>query len=123
MTEAVLTAIQGGAKFFRGEGFMYEYPTKESRPTSAGFGYASDMLALAVNNDDPKAFMTFLDEAGGLEVECLIAGSIVNYAALHGATECIKALFAAGAQSDYPQRYWLTKAENPFYGPRANRLA
>jgi hypothetical protein len=116
-----LTAIQGGAQMFRGDGFLYEYPTKESRPSSAGFGYGSDMIHLAVARDDPKAFMFFLAECGGPDCEVLLAGSVVNYAALHGAPECIKAMFDAGLKSEYPKAYWLKKAEKPAWGPRAGR--
>lgn len=119
---AILTAVPGGAEMFRGEGFLFEYPSKASRGKSAGFGYASDMLALAVNRDDPKAFMAFVDEAGGPRVEVLIAGTIYNYAALHGAVDCLKALAASGAKSDYSIEYWLKKAEKPSYGPNAVRL-
>ncbi len=117
-----LTAIQGGAEMFKGDGFIFEYPTKESRPTSAGFGYGSDMMALAVNRDDPRAFMFFLDECGGPEVEVLISGTIFRYAASHGASRCLDALFDSGAKSEYSRAYWLKQAEKPSYGPNAGKL-
>lgn len=122
-TEApTLTAIQGGATTFRGDGFLYDYPTKESRPTAgAGFGYVSDMLAMAVNRDDAKAFMHFLPEAGGVDCEVLISGTIIRYAANHGASECVKAICAAGGGKGQPLKYWLKEAEDPSYGPRAKR--
>ena len=107
---------------FQGDGFESEYPTKESRPTSAGFGYASDMMALAVNRDDAAAFMFFLDQCGGPDCEVLISGSVLNYAATHGAERCVKALIAAGSKSDFPPEYWLKKAQTPCYGPNANRF-
>ena len=87
-----------------------------------GFGWASDMMHIAVNRDDAEAFMRFLSECGGPECKVLLAGSIENYAALHGSVECLKAIFAAGVKSDYPLDYWLKKAEKPSYGPRASRL-
>lgn len=119
---ATLTALQGGATTFREEGFRFDYPTKESRQRAgAGFGYESDMLALSVNRDDAKAFMHFLKAAGGVDCDVLIAGSIINYAALHGADECVRAIYAAGGGQDRPLTYWLTKAEDPSYGPRAKR--
>lgn len=86
-----------------------------------GFGYASDMIHIAVNRDDAEAFMRFLKEIGGVECETLIAGSVVNYAAIHGATECVKALFAAGAKPPMSMDYYLQQAEKPAYGPRARR--
>ena len=98
----------------------WDYPPREGY-RGAGFGYASDMMHLAVNRDDAEGFMKYLGMAGGLECEVLLAGSLENYAALHGATNCIKALFAAGKKSDEPMAYWLKKAEKPNYGPRANR--
>lgn len=81
------------------------------------------MMALAVNRDDPAAFMFFLDECGGTQCEVLISGSIANYAAQHGAVDCLKALFASGARYEYPLEYWLKKAERPSYGPNASKLA
>jgi hypothetical protein len=122
MTNTTLTAVQGGAQMWRGEGFTHDYPTRETRK-AAGFTYASDMLALAVNRDDAKAFMFFMDECGGPECEVLLAGSVVNYAALHGASKCIQAMFSAGLKSDYDEAYWLKKAETPAWGPRAKRQA
>lgn len=114
-----LQAIQGGASMFREEGFLFAYPTKESRDKSPGFGYASDMLALAVNRDDAKAFMFFLDQAGGVDCEVLIAGSIINYAAIHGAVSCVEAIHKAGGGQGKPLKHWLKIAEEPAYGPRA----
>lgn len=102
------------------EGWLYEYPAEEGRK-SAGFGYASDMLAMSVNKDDPLAFMYFLEMAGGLDVEVLIAGDIVNYAATHGATECVEALFKARPEWKLPQSYYLDLAAKPVYGPNALR--
>ena len=116
-----LAAVEGGATTFRREGFLHSYPTKESRPSSPGFGYGSDMMAIAVNRDDAAAFMFFLDECGGPEVEVFIAGNIFNYAALHGATKCLHALFKSGAKSNYPIEHWLQRAERPSYGPRADK--
>lgn len=119
MTETTLKAIDGGAKTFRGDGFRFDYPTRESRDKSPGFGYESDMLALAVNRDDAKAFMHFLNGAGGVDCEVLISGSVINYAATHGATECVEAIHKAGGGQGKSLPYWLKVAEVPSYGPRA----
>lgn len=97
------------------------YPIRDGWK-SAGFGYASDMVHVAANHDDAVNFMKYLAECGGLDCEVLIAGDIINFAALHGAPECLKALFADGAKSDYPLEYWLKKAEKPSYGPRASKF-
>lgn len=88
---------------------------------SAAFGWASDMVHIAVNRDDPDGFMTHLNEIGGIECEVLLSGCLARYAASHGAVECLRALFAAGFKSAYPLAYWLRQAEKPSYGPRAGR--
>ena len=97
------------------------YPEREGR-LSAGFGYASDMMAIAVGRDDAEAFMKFMEECGGVDCEVLISGSVINYAATHGAVEYVKAVFAAGGGKDYPLEYWLKKTEKPPYGPNAAKL-
>lgn len=119
MTTATLTAIQGGAQMFREEGFRRDYPTRESRPTSSGFGYDSDMMALAVNHDDAVAFMYFLKGCGGLDCEVFIAGNLANYAALHGARDCVDALFDAGGKYPNDRMYYLKLCDTPTYGPNA----
>lgn len=100
-----------------------DYPVREGRK-SAGFGYASDMIHIAVNHDDPRGFMEYLKECGGPDVEVLIDGDIFTFAANHGATECLKALFASGAKpkSGRDLAHYLKVAEKPAWGPRARRL-
>lgn len=98
------------------------YPPREGYKTS-GFGYASDMIHLAVNRDDPEGFMKFLDECGGPTCEALVAGSIWNYAAIHGAAKCLQALHDSGATSQKGVAYWLKVAERPVYGPRVKMLS
>lgn len=93
------------------------YPPREAYKTN-GFGYASDMMHMAVYRDDPEGFMRFLEECGGPSVETLIAGSIWNYAAIHGASRCIQALHDSGATSERGVEHWLQVAEKPVYGPR-----
>jgi hypothetical protein len=94
-----------------------EYPPRGGYKSS-GFGYASDVIHMAVYRDDAEMFMLALAELGGAGVEVLIDGSIFNYAAMRGAVDCLKALFASGAKSEFPLEYWLKKAENPSHGPR-----
>ena len=96
------------------------YPSRDGY-RSAGFGYASDMLHVAVNRDDAVNFMAFLEEAGGLDVECLLAGDIMNYAAIHGAADCVKALFKVRQNWKQPIAYYLDLASKPAYGPNAMR--
>ena len=98
------------------------YPSKEGHK-SAGFGWASDCMAIAVNHDDAEGFIQYAKECGGFDVEVLISGDLFNYAATHGATQCLKALFkVAGDKAKYDLDYYLAKAEKPSYGPRAARL-
>ena len=97
-----------------------EYASREGYKSS-GFGYPSDQIHVAVYRDDAEAFMRFLDELGGPDVEVLIDGNIFNYAARRGASECVKALFASGAKSNHDLAYWLKVAEEPAYGPRATK--
>ena len=96
----------------------FEYPSKETHK-SGGFGYASDMAHLAVNRDDAEGFIRFMRECGGFECEVLLSGCVFGYAASHGATKCLEALYAAGAKSDRDLAYWLKVADKPRYGPRA----
>ena len=93
------------------------YPPREGHH-SGGFGYASDMMALAVNRDDAETFIKHMEECGGAGCEVLIAGSVINYAAIHGAAECVKAVYAAGGGQEMPLEHWLKIAEFPVYGPR-----
>ena len=97
------------------------YPINDDNYKSSGFGYASDMLALAVNHDDAEGFARFLPEVGGVNVEVLVAGSLANYCAVHGSHACIEALYAAGFKDDWGKEYWLDKAKKPAYGPRVGR--
>ena len=99
---------------------MNEFPAREGYK-GAGFGYASDMMHMCVNRDDAENFIKFAREVG-LDAEVLIAGSLVNYAAIHGAAECVKALCDLGKNAGYPLKHWLKKAENPPYGPNARKL-
>ena len=98
----------------------FKYPTREEHK-AAGFSYASDMVHLAVYRDDADTFMRFLEECGGPDCEALLAGSVVNYAAIHGAAECVRALFADGVKerAGHNMEYWLKKAEKPVYGHKA----
>lgn len=96
------------------------YPAREGYKSPA-LGYQSDMIHIAVNRDDAESFMKFLNEIGGVECEVLVAGSVINYAAIHGAVECVKALYAAGAGKEQPIEHWLKRAETPSYGPKAVR--
>jgi len=100
-----------------------EYPAREGWK-SPGFGYASDMIARAVNHDDPDGFLRFVEECGGIDCEVLISGSIANYAATHGAERCVRALFADGRKevSGRTLDYWLKVAARPVYGPNAVKL-
>lgn len=118
MNAPVALAVSNPAPKIKLDGWLYEYAAEEGW-RSAGFGYASDMLANATNRDDPAAFLWFLEKAGGLDVEVLIAGDIVNYAAIHGASECVKALFKARSEWKRPLDYYLGLADKPFYGPNA----
>jgi len=85
------------------------------------FGWASDMVHIAVYRDDPEGFIKYLNECGGVNCEVFISGTTLRYAANHGAFECIKALFANGVKSDRGIEYWLKEAETPAYGHRATR--
>ncbi len=98
------------------------YPIRDGYKSS-GFGYASDMIHVAVCHDDAPRFMGFLKECGGQEVEVLLDDNIFRYAANHGATSCLEALFASGAKSDRTLDYWLKAAEKPAWGPKARKLA
>ena len=95
------------------------YPVKDDNYKSPGFSYASDMLHLAVNRDDADGFMRFLPDVGGAKAEVLVAGSIPNYCAVHGATACINAIYDDGFEDEWGREYWLEKASKPAYGPRA----
>lgn len=97
------------------------YPSREGYKPQL-LTYASDMCHIAVNRDDAVNFMRFLEECGGVDCEVFISGSVLTYAANHGAVECVKALVAAGAKSEYPLEYWLKRAEKPSAGPKAARL-
>ncbi len=88
-----------------------DYPPREEWKVT-GFSYASDMMARAMRSDDAEAFMRFCEECGGVGCDVLIAGSVINYAALHGAKECVKAV---GGDAGYPLEHWLERAENPRY--------
>lgn len=98
------------------------YPPREGYK-GAGFSYASDMMAIAVNHDDPDGFLIYMDECGGINCEVLISGSIVNYAATHGAERCVRALFERHETvSGHDLDYWLAVAAKPVYGPNARKL-
>lgn len=100
-----------------------EYSAREGWK-SPGFGYASDMVARAVNNDDAEGFLKYIEECGGFDCEVLISGSVANYAATHGASNCVRAMFADGRKevSGHDLEYWLKVAAAPVYGPNALKL-
>lgn len=100
-----------------------EYSPREGWK-SPGFGYASDMVARAVTWDDADGFMKYIEECGGFDCEVLISGSVANYAATHGASNCLRAMFADGRKevSGHDLEYWLKIAERPSYGPNALKL-
>ena len=99
------------------------YPPNDNQYKSSGLSYASDMLHLAVNRDDAEGFMRFLPDVGGARAEVLGAGSIPNYCALHGSVACINAVYHDGFKDEWGREYWLEKAKNPVYGPRATSRA
>jgi hypothetical protein len=98
------------------------YPPHDEEYINRGFGYASDMMAIAVNLDDAETFIKYMDECGGVDCDVLIAGSVINYAAIHGAPECVKAVYAAGGGKDKPLKHWLKIADSPAYGPRVKMI-
>lgn len=96
-----------------------KYPTKEEWRGGNPFSYESAMLHLAVNNDDPEAFVHFMGDPK--KCDFFMCGSLVEYAANHGAEQVLRRLWELGVEAadHLDHSGWLARCSEPPYGPRS----